>query len=165
MILAEDIALESGIMDKYRISWMLLQTSPYEYHMLHELLLRESHFNVDRSLQVVEVIEPQRRDQRIDELLQKYHKSRKNRVIVFVLYKKEASRVEALLVKRGWKVGLKSCFFAAVLPSLPRSILIHGAVASPCLRCCHRLPGLILLVVLVILCNPEDCCSTFPNSR
>lgn len=56
-------------------------------------------------MQVVEVIEPQRRDQRIDELLQKYHKSRKNRVIVFVLYKKEASRVESLLVKRGWKVS------------------------------------------------------------
>lgn len=54
--------------------------------------------------QVVEVIEPQRRDQRIDELLQKYHKTRKNRVIVFVLYKKEASRVEAQLGKKGWKV-------------------------------------------------------------
>ena len=62
------------------------------------------------SLQVVEVIEPQRRDQRIDELLQKYHKSRKNRVIVFVLYKKEASRVESLLVKRGWKVSIYTCY-------------------------------------------------------
>lgn len=62
------------------------------------------------SLQVVEVIEPQRRDQRIDELLQKYHKSRKNRVIVFVLYKKEASRVESLLVKRGWKVSIHICY-------------------------------------------------------
>ena len=50
------------------------------------------------------MIDPQRRDQRIDELLQKYHKSRKNRVIVFVLYKKEASRVEAQLGKKGWKV-------------------------------------------------------------
>ena len=50
------------------------------------------------------MIEPQRRDQRIDELLQKYHKSRKNRVIVFVLYKKEASRVESQLGKKGWKV-------------------------------------------------------------
>lgn len=56
-------------------------------------------------LQVVEVIEPHKRDQRIDELLQKYHKSRKNRVIVFVLYKKEASRVEAQLGKKGWKVS------------------------------------------------------------
>lgn len=56
-------------------------------------------------VQVVEVIEPQRRDQRIDELLQKYHNSRKNRVIVFVLYKKEASRVEAQLGKKGWKVN------------------------------------------------------------
>ncbi len=60
--------------------------------------------SLDALFQVVEVIEPQRRDQRIDELLQKYHKSRKNRVIVFVLYKKEASRVEAQLGKKGWKV-------------------------------------------------------------
>ena len=54
---------------------------------------------------MVEVIEPYKRDQRIDELLQKYHKSRKNRVIVFVLYKKEATRVEAQLGKKGWKVS------------------------------------------------------------
>lgn len=65
---------------------------------------RDSHLDLLFIWQVVEVIEPQRRDQRIDELLQKYHKSRKNRVIVFVLYKKEASRVEAQLGKKGWKV-------------------------------------------------------------
>ena len=68
------------------------------------------------------MIEPQRQDQRIDELLQKYHKSRKNRVIVFVLYKKEASRVEALLVKRGWKVGtLRSSAFAVTVSTSPTS--------------------------------------------
>lgn len=54
------------------------------------------------------MIEPHKRDHRIDELLQKYHKSRKNRVIVFVLYKKEASRVEAQLGKKGWKVRVQS---------------------------------------------------------
>ena len=71
------------------------------------------------------MIEPQRRDQRIDELLQKYHKSRKNRIIVFVLYKKEASRVEAQLGKKGWKVSplpvavgqcqCSSCFYRSGL--------------------------------------------------
>eukprot|EP00891_Asterochloris_glomerata_P007590 jgi/Astpho2/7590/fgenesh1_pm.00115_%23_8_t len=53
--------------------------------------------------QVVEVIDPRQRDSRLDELLHKYHSSRKNRVIIFVLYKKEAARVEALLQKKGWK--------------------------------------------------------------
>ena len=54
--------------------------------------------------QVVEVLDPAVRDRRLDELLRKYHASRKNRILVFVLYKKEASRVEAMLTKRGWKV-------------------------------------------------------------
>ena len=55
--------------------------------------------------QVVEVLDPAVRDRRLDELLRKYHASRKNRILVFVLYKKEASRVEAMLSKRGWKVS------------------------------------------------------------
>ena len=71
-------------------------------------------------IQVVEVIEPQRRDQRIDELLQKYHKSRKNRVIVFVLYKKEASRVEAQLGKKGWKVRAAALWPVTVFMSCYR---------------------------------------------
>ena len=50
------------------------------------------------------MIDPRQRDSRLDELLRKYHSSRKNRVIIFVLYKKEAARVEALLQKKGWKV-------------------------------------------------------------
>jgi ATP-dependent RNA helicase DBP3 len=55
---------------------------------------------------VVEVIEDRARDARLHELLQQYHKSRSNRVIVFVLYKKEAVRVEQLLQRKGWKVRL-----------------------------------------------------------
>ncbi|CAL8460624.1 g153 [Coccomyxa elongata] len=54
--------------------------------------------------QIVEVIDPAARDRRLEELLRKYHASRKNRVLVFVLYKKEAARVEAQLSKRGWNV-------------------------------------------------------------
>ena len=71
------------------------------------------------------MIEPQRRDQRIDELLQKYHKTRKNRVIVFVLYKKEASRVEAQLGKKGWKVRAAA----------PRPVT--ASVTEMHVRCCH----------------------------
>ncbi len=57
--------------------------------------------------QHVEVIEPHARDARLLDLLQQYHggaKGRKNRVIIFVLYKKEAPRVEQLLTRKGWKV-------------------------------------------------------------
>ncbi|KAM3322398.1 DEAD-box ATP-dependent RNA helicase 5 [Capsicum chacoense] len=55
-------------------------------------------------MQIVEVLEDRARDERLQNLLEKYHKSRRNRVLVFVLYKKEASRVEMMLQKRGWKV-------------------------------------------------------------
>ena len=52
----------------------------------------------------MEVVEDRARDGRLHELLQKYHKSRSNRIIVFVLYKKEAVRVEQFLQRKGWKV-------------------------------------------------------------
>lgn len=55
-------------------------------------------------MQIVEVLEDRARDERLVTLLDKYHKSRSNRVLVFVLYKKEASRVETMLQRRGWKV-------------------------------------------------------------
>merc|ERR1712173_276117 len=37
------------------------------------------------------------------ELLNKYHSSRKNRILIFVLYKKEAARLETNLKRSGWK--------------------------------------------------------------
>jgi len=52
--------------------------------------------------QVVEVIDPRARGDRLLQLLQTHHKSRKNRIIIFVLYKKEAPQVEQLLQRRGW---------------------------------------------------------------
>ncbi|KAL2545545.1 DEAD-box ATP-dependent RNA helicase 5 [Forsythia ovata] len=55
-------------------------------------------------MQIVEVLDDRARDERLQSLLEKYHKSRRNRVLVFVLYKKEASRVENMLQQRGWKV-------------------------------------------------------------
>ena len=52
--------------------------------------------------QVVEVVDARERDDLLDSLLKKYHGSRKNRVIVFALYKKEAARLESMLQRRGW---------------------------------------------------------------
>ncbi len=52
----------------------------------------------------MEVIDPGARDRRLDELLQQYHKGQRNRVLVFVLYKKEAARVEAMLQRKAWNV-------------------------------------------------------------
>ncbi|XP_008778545.2 DEAD-box ATP-dependent RNA helicase 5 [Phoenix dactylifera] len=55
-------------------------------------------------MQIVEVLDDRSRESRLIELLEKYHKFQRNRVLVFVLYKKEAARVENMLQKRGWKV-------------------------------------------------------------
>ncbi|XP_015698978.2 DEAD-box ATP-dependent RNA helicase 5 [Oryza brachyantha] len=53
-------------------------------------------------MQIVEVLDDRSRDTRLVALLDKYHKARRNRVLVFVLYKKEATRVETMLQRRGW---------------------------------------------------------------
>ncbi|KAM0934096.1 putative RNA helicase [Dioscorea sansibarensis] len=54
-------------------------------------------------MQIVEVLDDRLRDARLVALLEKYHQSHRNRVLVFVLYKKEAARVETMLQRRGWK--------------------------------------------------------------
>lgn len=51
--------------------------------------------------QIVEVVDAFGRDRLIQNLLTKYHDG-KNRVLVFVLYKKEASRVEHMIRNQGW---------------------------------------------------------------
>ncbi|KAH9621854.1 hypothetical protein KSS87_008022 [Heliosperma pusillum] len=55
-------------------------------------------------MQIVEVLDEFKRDQRLVALLDKYHHSQSHRVIVFVLYQKEADRVERFLQERGWNV-------------------------------------------------------------
>lgn len=54
--------------------------------------------------QIVEVIEDRARDERLEQLLAEYHgkKTSKRRCIIFVLYKKEATRVGEMLRRRGW---------------------------------------------------------------
>ncbi|KAJ2908476.1 RNA-dependent ATPase [Coemansia aciculifera] len=56
----------------------------------------------ERVQQVVEVVDRFQKDRRLKDLLQEYHRTRKNRVLVFVLYKKEASRVEEMLKRTGY---------------------------------------------------------------
>ncbi|XP_044466924.1 DEAD-box ATP-dependent RNA helicase 5 [Mangifera indica] len=55
-------------------------------------------------MQIVEVLDDRSRDQRLLALLEKYHKSQRNRVLVFALYQLEADRIEHMLRKSGWKV-------------------------------------------------------------
>ncbi|GLD98485.1 hypothetical protein PINS_up007182 [Pythium insidiosum] len=52
--------------------------------------------------QIVEVVDDRARDARVHSLLSKYHKDRKNLILIFVLYKKEADRVERMLKQKGW---------------------------------------------------------------
>ena len=68
-------------------------------------IMFESMFRVPLPVQTVEIIAPRDRDRRLEQLLKQYHSSRKNRVIVFVLYKKEAARVEQQLNRAGWKAA------------------------------------------------------------
>merc|ERR1719309_1209169 len=57
-----------------------------------------------RIKQIVEVIEDRAREGKLNQLLKTYHKDRKNRILIFVLYKKEAARIEQNLSRGGWKV-------------------------------------------------------------
>lgn len=54
--------------------------------------------------QIVEVMDIKDKDRRLQDLLTKYHSSKKNRIIIFALYKKEAARLESTLWNRGWNV-------------------------------------------------------------
>ncbi|KAF5833186.1 P-loop containing nucleoside triphosphate hydrolase protein [Dunaliella salina] len=55
--------------------------------------------------QHVEVIDLAARDDRLLQLLRQYHSSRSNRIMIFVLYKKEAPRVESLLNRKGFSAA------------------------------------------------------------
>ncbi|XVE57352.1 hypothetical protein DITRI_Ditri04bG0084300 [Diplodiscus trichospermus] len=55
-------------------------------------------------MQIVEVLDDRSRYERLTALLKKYHESKRNRVLVFVLYQAEADRVENMLRRSGWNV-------------------------------------------------------------
>merc|ERR1712212_492982 len=58
-----------------------------------------------RIKQIVEVVEDRAREGKLTQLLKRYHSDRKNRILIFVLYKKEAARIESSLSNKGWRVG------------------------------------------------------------
>ncbi|GAV89696.1 Helicase_C domain-containing protein [Cephalotus follicularis] len=55
-------------------------------------------------MQIVEVLNDRARYDRLIALLDKYHKTQRNRVLIFALYKNEADRLANMLQKSGWKV-------------------------------------------------------------
>jgi ATP-dependent RNA helicase DBP3 len=57
--------------------------------------------------QIVECTETdsRKRDHKLCGLLANYHKSRTNKILIFVLYKKEAVQVENMVRSKGYKVG------------------------------------------------------------
>jgi len=56
--------------------------------------------------QLVQVVRnPMDRESLLLSLLKKYHADRKNRVLIFVLYKKEADRLEHFLQRNGWRAS------------------------------------------------------------
>jgi len=81
--------------------------------LAHEFLKNPIHITIgsaelhanENIKQIVEVIDPKQKESRLIDLLKKYHKSRKNRVLVFALYKKEAVRLENFLQRRGYNVA------------------------------------------------------------
>jgi ATP-dependent RNA helicase DBP3 len=54
--------------------------------------------------QIVEVIDPFRKDNRLQEILLQHHNKQMNKILIFALYKKEAARLEFDLRRKGWKV-------------------------------------------------------------
>jgi ATP-dependent RNA helicase DBP3 len=60
-----------------------------------------------RIKQVVEVVEPRDKEYRLLQLLKKYQsgKNKDDRILVFCLYKKEATRVEGFIRSKGFKVA------------------------------------------------------------
>jgi ATP-dependent RNA helicase DBP3 len=57
-----------------------------------------------RVTQIVECVQAQEKDRKLTGLLEKYHKSRKNRILIFVLYKREAADLQQRLQGKGYNV-------------------------------------------------------------
>ncbi|KAK9464532.1 P-loop containing nucleoside triphosphate hydrolase protein [Lipomyces arxii] len=69
---------------------------------------RESELKANSRIeQVVEVMDPMQKEQRLLQLLKQYQSGphKNDRILVFALYKKEAARVERLLQSRGFKIA------------------------------------------------------------
>jgi hypothetical protein len=77
--------------------------------------------------QLVEVVlDPSEKEARLDALLRRYHASRKNRVLVFVLYKKV--RASTLFVRMC--ILVRVCMFTSLSPSM--RVIAVAARVCPC---------------------------------
>lgn len=110
-----DSNTKSDIMTRQTV--MFSATWPEEVRKLAEAFLADNSIRVlvgsdelsanHRVTQIVEVLGDTSyplRDRKLLELLEKYHKSRKNRCLLFVLYKKEAVALHRVLQSKGFKV-------------------------------------------------------------
>ena len=108
----KDVRSIIGLTNRVRRTVMFTATWPDSVRALaSEFLERPVRVNVGsqelaantRVTQTVEVIDEARKAQRLPQLLQKYHASRTNRVLIFALYKKECARLEQDINRAGWK--------------------------------------------------------------
>ncbi|KAJ3143820.1 RNA-dependent ATPase [Irineochytrium annulatum] len=90
---------------------MFSATWPQSVRKLAERYLRDpAHITVGSTdlsanvsiRQIVEVLDDRSKDSRLLQLLKEYHKNRKNRIMIFALYKKEAARLEGFVRRNGF---------------------------------------------------------------
>ena len=94
---------------------MFSATWPEEIRVLAHSFLRSNAVRVTvgseelaanhKVTQIVECVEAFEKNKKLLALLDKYHKSRKNRVLIFVLYKKEAVTLQQFLESKGYNAG------------------------------------------------------------
>jgi len=108
----KDIRAIIGKLPKIRQTLMFSATWPAEVRALAsqfllnpiKVTIGSANLTANKNVhQIVEVIDQYERDRRLVELLKKYHKSRKNKILIFVLYKAEATRVENFLKRNGFE--------------------------------------------------------------
>eukprot|EP01038_Epipyxis_sp_PR26KG_P009905 gene9905-13325_t len=102
----------SGINDRQTV--MFSATWPEEIRALAEKFLRKEVVRITvgstelsanhRVTQIVECLQQHEKDKKLFGLLEKYHKSRSNRILIFVLYKKEAVNLQYTIANKGYKV-------------------------------------------------------------
>ncbi|CAG8466487.1 78_t:CDS:2 [Acaulospora colombiana] len=101
--------IDENICDISRVSYLVLDEESVR-KLANDYLTRPIRVTIgsqdlsanNNVTQIVEVVEDKDRDKLLVSLLEKYH-NRRNRVLVFVLYKKEASRVENMLASKGYE--------------------------------------------------------------
>jgi ATP-dependent RNA helicase DBP3 len=105
----------NGSYSGVRQTIMFSATWPEEIRVLAHSFLRDSAIRVTvgseelaanhRVTQIVEVVQAFEKNKKLFQLLEKYHKSRKNRILIFVLYKKEAVTLQEALKQKGYNAG------------------------------------------------------------